>query len=178
MKILCENMLLISRNNWLNILQVSDLISSKKLELLTTVFLKNNFGYLLENSEEIEDEIKNKNENENENKSENKNENKNENENIIEIENKNENKNLESNSNLKFSSFLEIVQENYPEFLENILLERKNDYPSPPSNLIIKYIKVNTREKKLHEEVSSRNIPVWAILMAGFSYLQIGRAHV
>ena len=152
-------MLLISRNNWLNILQVSDLISSKKLKLMTIVFFKNNFCYLIENSEEIEDENENKIGNENKNK------------NIIEIENKNENKNLESNSNLKNSSFLEIVQNVYPDFLENVLLERKNDYPSPPSNLIIKYIKVTAREKEFNEEVSSKNIPVWAIFMAGFSYL-------
>ena len=155
MRNLCENMLLISRYNWLNILQASDLISSKKLKLLTTVFLKNNFCYLLdENSEE------NENENENEDK----------NTNIIEIKNENNSFNINANFELS-SSFLEIVRDNYPDFLENVLLERKNIHPSPPSHLIMKYTKINAREKKFTEEASSRNVPIWAILMAGFSYL-------
>ena len=166
MKNLCENMIFISKNNWLNVLQASELLSSKKLELSVTIFLKNSFSLLLETHENIEE---NENENEDEDEDENNIEIKFENIYNNENDNYSEKKIQEKKSKISFTT-LDVIKNDFPYFLENIFTERKNEFPSPPSQILLKYTTKKAKEKKVLQEDSSQNIPVWAILMAGVSY--------
>ena len=174
-------MLLISRTNWLNVLQASDLIGSKRLERSIAVFLKNDFGLLLEREEQEEEEeeegeeVQGEEEGEEEEGGGKKEErSKNDNDDDKNKNNSNNNKSSKNSKNNKSSitiSMLHIVRSNFPVFLENLLTERRSEFPLPPSQIFIKYTKKQAIEKKETQDVSGKRLPLWAIVVAGGSAL-------
>jgi hypothetical protein len=197
MKILCENMLVPSHSNWLDLLRIADLIKSKHLFSQVICFLRNNFSALEIILRNVDDENYNNNNNINNNinNDENsiaKNESKyaiDEDEKINFFEctsiqlkinnNNNNNNNTEKNNskeqslytqkNEEYESILKQFNNEFPHLIEKIIQKRKIFNPLPPSNVYLKSLKQNkvNDEKNLINKKKSI-FPLWSLFIAAF----------
>eukprot|EP01034_Spumella_vulgaris_P030986 gene30986-38291_t len=60
MKLLCENMLVPSENNWLDLLRAADLLNSQRIQLLATAYLRDNFSLLEVQEEKVDEKVEKK----------------------------------------------------------------------------------------------------------------------
>lgn len=110
MKLLCENMLVPSQSNWLDLLRAADLLGSQRIQLLVTAFLRDNFSLLEpQKSEQLRSGESAK------------------------LSEKNEEVITEN------SSLIELKEE-FPGLLEQLFERRKEISPLPPSQVLIAQI--------------------------------------
>ena len=156
MKLLCENMLAPSENNWLDLLRAAQLLNSLRLELQVMGFLKTNFSVLRGFYQSPKSDSTNNNNNTTTNTTTNTTNNTNNNE-----FNENKKKEFEENEeDVQYSNIADF-QEEFPYILNNLLETRKIIYPLPPSHKIIQQSTENNNI--LIKNKNNENIPVFPI---------------
>lgn len=147
MKLLCENMLAPSENNWLDLLRAAQLLNSLRLELQVMGFLKTNFSVLRGFYQSPKSDSTNNN-----NTTTNINNN--------EFNEKKKKEFEENEEDIQYSNIADF-QEEFPYILNNLLETRKIIYPLPPSHKIIQQSTENNNI--LIKNKNNENIPVFPI---------------
>lgn len=141
MKLLCENMLVPSESNWLDLLRAAQLLNSLRLELQVMAFLKTNFSVLqglYQNTEEGHSAASTA--------------------------------DATDEGTVQYSNVADF-QEEFPGLLEDLLGARKMIFPLPPSQLIMELSAENSNLQaealnKQHTPV----FPIWALIVAAVSF--------
>jgi hypothetical protein len=141
MKLLCENMLIPSESNWLDLLRAAQLLNSLRLELQVMAFLKTNFSVLqglYQNSGEAG-------------------------KNTISI-------GVDDDSSVQYSNVADF-QEEFPGLLEDLLSARKTIFPLPPSQAIIEQCTENNNAlAEARNKDKTPVFPIWALVVAAVSF--------
>ena len=142
MKLLCENMLVPSESNWLDLLRAAQLLNSLRLELQVMAFLKINFSVLQGLYE---------------------------NNNINNINNSTDATGTsegEGGENAIQYSTISDFQAEFPGLLDDLLESRKILFPLPPSQLMIKQTTESHEATIAATAKSTPVFPMWALILA------------
>lgn len=153
MKLLCENMLVPSESNWLDLLRAAQLLNSLRLELQVMAFLKVNFSVLrglYDNTNDTTDPQNKDNDGASGRK-----------EGDLSTEDRDD--------TIQYSN-IEDFQAEFPGLLEDLLESRKVLFPLPPSQLVMQQsFDSNTAAAELHAQQKSPVFPLWALGVAAIS---------
>lgn len=151
MKLLCENMLVPSESNWLDLLRAAQLLNSLRLELQVMAFLKVNFSVLrgLYDNTNTSDKEGNG-----------------------ETTDGTAGKGATSadrDDTIQYSN-IEDFQAEFPGLLEDLLESRKVLFPLPPSQLVIQQSFQSTdKAAELEAQQKAPVFPLWALAVAAIS---------
>jgi hypothetical protein len=169
MKLLCENMLVPSESNWLDLLRAAQLLNSLRLELQVMAFLKVNFTVLRglydtapALSEEAVSRKGGRGEGEGAGEGEGKGE-----------ENKKKKKKEEEEEEeeeVQYSTIADFQAE-FPGLLEDLLESRKILFPLPPSQVMMtQTVQNNAAAEQAKAAEQEPAFPIWALAMAAGSF--------
>jgi hypothetical protein len=165
MKLLCENMLVPSEANWLDLLRAAQLLNSLRLELQVLAFLKVNFAVLqgLYHNSDTDTDTQGGSAGPNTTNTTNTT-----NTNTNNTNNTNNTTNKESGddeSTVQYSNVADFQRE-FPGLLEELLESRKQLFPLPPSQLMLQ----RTRDSSTVADALSKQelpvFPMWALVGA------------
>jgi hypothetical protein len=167
MKLLCENMLVPSESNWLDLLRAAQLLNSLRLELQVMAFLKVNFTVLrglYDTAPALSDEAGSKKggKREGEGAGEEKGEGNN-------INNKKKDEE-EEEEEVQYSTIADFQAE-FPGLLEDLLESRKMLFPLPPSQVMMaQTLQNNAAAEQAKAAEQEPAFPIWALAMAAGSF--------
>lgn len=147
MKLLCENMLVPSESNWLDLLRAAQLLNSLRLELQVMAFLKVNFSVLrglYDNTGDADGSA-------------------------AKDGAKDSAQAADRDDTIQYSN-IEDFQAEFPGLLEDLLESRKMLFPLPPSQLVIQQsYDSNTAAAELQAQQKAPVFPMWALGVAAVS---------
>lgn len=146
MKLLCENMLVPSESNWLDLLRAAQLLNSLRLELQVMAFLKTNFSVLrglYENTPMDSKQAPTQDA---------------------------EQHDVHDDDTVQYSSIAEF-QEEFPSLLEDLLASRTVLFPLPPSQLVMDRSRNSANAAAEATAIKETPVfPIWALVVAGVSF--------
>ena len=151
MKLLCENMLVPSASNWLDLLRAAQLLNSLRLELQVMAFLKGNFSVLqgLYQNTDLNNTGTDAAAGEGEGA---------------------KSKDDGNSYSIQYSNIADFQSE-FPGLLEDLLESRKILFPLPPSQMMIKQtLQSNTVAADAIAAQKSPTFPIWALVVAAVSF--------
>ena len=136
MKLLCENMLVPSEHNWLDLLRASQLLNSVRLELQVISYLKDNFHvleslYHKHDSDDRDDADHGGGD-------------------------------RDSTTTAEYENINDFQAE-FPGLLDALLESRKQLYPLPPSQLLIAQSTARAREDNSNSSLRKPMFPIWSM---------------
>lgn len=151
MKLLCENMLVPSESNWLDLLRAAQLLNSLRLELQVMAFLKTNFSVLRGLYQDPSSDSKKAT--------------------TAPSSSAEDDSELENDDDtIQYSNIAEF-QEEFPSLLEDLLASRAVLFPLPPSQLVMERSRDSaTAAAEATARKETPVFPIWALLVAAVSF--------
>jgi len=149
MKLLCENMLVPSESNWLDLLRAAQLLNSLRLELQVMAFLKENFSVLrglYQNQPQSNMST------------------------ATPKEAPTEDTGVDDEDMVQYSNIADFKEE-FPSLLEDLLESRKVLFPLPPSQLVMDRSRESaTAAADAIAKKETPVFPIWALVLAAVSF--------
>lgn len=145
MKLLCENMLVPSESNWLDLLRAAQLLNSLRLELQVMAFLKENFSVLRGLYQ-------------------------NQNQSQAGSPKQPQEDAGDDEDTVQYSNIADFKEE-FPSLLEDLLESRKILFPLPPSQLVMDRSRQSaTAAADAIAKKETPVFPIWALVLAAVSF--------
>jgi len=164
MKLLCENMLIPSESNWLDLLRAAQLLNSSRLELQVMAFLKENFSVLQglyhnngRDISELDDDTQGEKSTGDSGETTSSN-----------IHDDDD----DDGNTIQYSNVADFQME-FPGLLEELLKARNQLFPLPPSQMLINQSQQSIKATNDSDALASQRVPVfpiWALVTAAVSF--------